>query len=124
MRRAVVLLAPAVAVTPALAQLPTTVDRFQPVGCFLASPALTYSAFGNVEGRDTSWAILRLSRDGRARRPLLRGDRDRRSGWARYLTDVIGGEPVLRALVLTRRACQDLPDEGLPPAVLDSRLSG
>jgi hypothetical protein len=52
------------------------------IGCYRATPALTYSAFGEPERGDTSWAILRLSSDGRARRPLLRGNYDGSSRWS------------------------------------------
>jgi hypothetical protein len=50
-------------------------------GCYTASPALTYSATGEPEHGDTSWAYVRLSADGKARRPLLSTDHDRGSSW-------------------------------------------
>jgi hypothetical protein len=38
---------------------------------------------------------------------------DEWKGKARYLTDVIGGEPLFRDFVLTRRLCSGLPNGGL-----------
>jgi hypothetical protein len=51
------------------------------VGCYIAKPALTYSATGGPERGDTAWAYVQLSANGMARRPLLRNDADRRSSW-------------------------------------------
>ena len=52
------------------------------VGCYFATPALTYSATGGAERGDTAWAVVRLLTGGSAYRPLLlnRG-RDRASRW-------------------------------------------
>ena len=51
------------------------------VGCFVAQPALTYSATGEPEHGDTSWAYAQFSANGKVRRPLLRSDVDRSSSW-------------------------------------------
>jgi hypothetical protein len=51
------------------------------VGCYFASPALTYSAKGEPEHGDSSWAVVVLGEDGRVRRPLLRPFLDRNSSW-------------------------------------------
>jgi len=51
------------------------------VGCYVAEPALTYSATGGPERGDTSWAYAQFSANGKARRPLLRNDVDRNSSW-------------------------------------------
>jgi hypothetical protein len=51
------------------------------VGCYVAKPALTYSATGGPERGDTSWAYAQLSANGKARRPLLRSDHDGMSSW-------------------------------------------
>jgi hypothetical protein len=53
----------------------------QVVGCYLATPALTYSAEGKLERGDSSWSHVQLSDNGKARRPLLRPTRDQRSDW-------------------------------------------
>ena len=127
---------------PAMGQQPDSVRRMEPVGCYRTTPALTYSAWGQPERGDTSWAVLRLLADGRASRPLLRYSHDRNSRWgwradtlivvvhdglvgwsallvrtdsawagkARYLTDVIGGEPLIRPLRIERRSCEGLPN--------------
>jgi len=55
--------------------------RTQVIGCYVAKPALTYSATGEPERGDTSWAYAQLSANGIARRPLLRANVDRRSSW-------------------------------------------
>jgi hypothetical protein len=51
------------------------------VGCYVAKPALTYSAMGEPERGDTSWAYAQFAANGQVRRPLLRSDLDRRSSW-------------------------------------------
>ena len=51
------------------------------VGCYLAEPALTYSAAGNLERGDSSWSRAELLADGTARRPLLKARYDRGSTW-------------------------------------------
>ena len=51
------------------------------VGCYVAKPALTYSAAGGPERGDTSWAYAQFSANGQASRPLLRSDLDRNSSW-------------------------------------------
>jgi hypothetical protein len=51
------------------------------VGCYVARPALTYSAMGGPEGGDTTWADVQFSAHGEARRPLLRSNLDRNSSW-------------------------------------------
>jgi hypothetical protein len=51
------------------------------IGCYIAKPALTYSATGEPERGDTSWAYAQLSPKGVARRPLLHANVDRRSSW-------------------------------------------
>jgi len=56
------------------------------VGCYLATPHLTYSAFGEPERGDNAWSILRLERNGSAKRPLLRPWYDRNSRWG-YRSD-------------------------------------
>lgn len=60
----------------ASAQAPSDV-----VGCYVAKPALTYSATGGPEREDSSWASVQLSEDGKARRPLLPRRYDRSSSW-------------------------------------------
>ena len=52
-----------------------------PVGCYRATPALTYSATGRPEHGDTAWAIVRLFLDGTASRPLLSRAVDNRGKW-------------------------------------------
>lgn len=52
-----------------------------PEGCYVATPALTYSATGNPERGDSSWAVLHLRESGVARRPLLQPRIDARSAW-------------------------------------------
>ena len=56
-------------------------DTTQVVGCYVAKPALTYSATGALERADTSWSYAQFSPNGKARRPLLRSAVDRRSSW-------------------------------------------
>ena len=124
------------------------------VGCYRAAPHLTYSAFGEPERGDTAWAIVRLERDGTARRPLLRSSLDRSSKWgrradslvvvlhdglvgwfltlvpsdsgwrgnARYLTDVMGGQPINRAMDLRQRSCHGLPNGELELTATPSSL--
>jgi CubicO group peptidase (beta-lactamase class C family) len=119
-----------------------------PVGCYRATPALTYSAYGSPESGDSSWAYVSLTADGKARRPMLQPSRDAASKWSqrrdtllvrvhdmlvgwdltlsatesgwrgrgRYLTDVIGGDPIVREFALKRMACSDLPPAPPPPA--------
>jgi hypothetical protein len=55
----------------------------QVAGCYLAEPALTYSAEGKLERWDSTWSYARLSADGKARRPLLKRnfDHDQMSEW-------------------------------------------
>ena len=57
----------------------------QPVGCYLATPAFTYSAVGQRERErergGTAWAVVRLRPNGVALRPLLPAMSDRRSTW-------------------------------------------
>lgn len=55
--------------------------RRDPIGCYRATPALTYSATGAPEQGDTSWAIVRLMSDGKAARPLRPARDDLRSSW-------------------------------------------
>lgn len=50
-------------------------------GCYVANPALTYSATGKPEHGDSSWALVRLSAYGLTERPLLKDHFDRRSSW-------------------------------------------
>ncbi|HJQ55200.1 MAG TPA: nuclear transport factor 2 family protein [Gemmatimonadaceae bacterium] len=52
------------------------------VGCYVTTPALSYSASGTPEKGDTSWSHLKLSANGVARRPLLRNVLDARSSWS------------------------------------------
>ena len=59
-------------------------QRRNPVGCYRATPFLTYSANGEPDGRDTSWAFVRLSADGSALRPLVGRVRDSRSNWTSH----------------------------------------
>src|SRR5688572_7166673 len=42
-----------------------------PLGCYRATPALTYSASGAHERGDSAWAVLELVADGKIRRPSL-----------------------------------------------------
>ena len=53
-----------------------------PVGCYRASPALTYSAYGQPESGDSSWAYVSLTADKKARRPMLQPSRDAGSEWS------------------------------------------
>lgn len=57
-------------------------------GCYFATPALTYSASGNPERGDSSWAVLHLRASGVAIRPLLRKGNDARSTW-RWVGDTL-----------------------------------
>ena len=59
-----------------------------PVGCYVASPALTYSATGVPERGDSTWAAVRLDSGGRARRPLRPVLGDNRSRW-RFESDTL-----------------------------------
>lgn len=60
---------------------PSVANRREPIGCYVAAPALTYSATGAPERGDTSWALVRFDADGRATRPLRRLADDLRSSW-------------------------------------------
>lgn len=51
-------------------------------GCYIATPALTYSETGTPEKGDTTWSHLKLSANGVAKRPLLRNVLDARSSWS------------------------------------------
>ena len=55
--------------------------RQRVVGCYFATPALTYSARGEPERGDSSWAVVVLGENGKLRRPLLRPSLDRHSSW-------------------------------------------
>ena len=67
--------------TSGLAQSPDSAWAAHIAGCYVASPAFTYSAYGQPEGRDTSWAIVELSPGGLAARPLLERHQDAMSNW-------------------------------------------
>lgn len=71
----------AVAIHTAFAQNPDTIRAAAIAGCYHASPAFTYSAFGGPEHGDTAWAIVQLAAGGRARRPLLRSNSMDISHW-------------------------------------------
>ena len=55
--------------------------RADTIGCYWASPPLTYSTTGAPERGDSAWAIVRLVAGGAARRVLLRPSRDGQSNW-------------------------------------------
>ena len=63
------------------AQGPDSVRVAAVIGCYHATPPLTYSASGGPERGDTAWAILRLSAGGIASRPLPRLRQDAFSKW-------------------------------------------
>ncbi len=60
----------------------TAMQRASPVGCYTATPALTYSAAGVLEQGDSAWTVVQLLANGKARRPLLQQSRDSRSSWS------------------------------------------
>src|SRR5688572_25110511 len=53
----------------------------QVAGCYVAEPALTYSAEGKLERWDSSWSHATLLADGKAKRPLLKRNYDQISEW-------------------------------------------
>lgn len=67
----------AIAAREEVAQLLTA----KAVGCYVASPAMTYSATGEREQGDSAWAVVRLDSGGVASRPRLAARNDNRSKW-------------------------------------------
>ena len=67
----------------AMTSAPTQVMR-SPNGCYIATPAFTYSGTGQRERGDSSWSFVQLLKNGSARRPLRHASDDRRSKWTMH----------------------------------------